>query len=203
MPLSGKELIQIFDDFLLDIARCRWLCCNTEKGIEELFFRLLYFIERKEEVDKSPSIPDLILHRIFSWLVRQIFQKEVVESGCAQFQVENLLPHVSPYKRSSKRILYFQTILFEALKCVVVKTNFGVDMIVLIEDDSFHGSVIATQLAEIRRGHNVHRICIAENEVLNQVKIIALVVDTNVNLGFSEPVLTRWVYVIPWSRRLD
>lgn len=141
VPFSWKELIKVFNDFLLDVVWGSVFLCNSEKGIEKQLFRFLNTIYWEEEINESPGILDLIFYWVFGWLIWQIFQKETVKFSCTQFQVEYLLPHVSPNKWSSECILDFQSIFLETLESIVIKTNFGVNMIILIKDDSFHWSV--------------------------------------------------------------
>lgn len=190
--LCLKELIELFDDLLFDVLGCGILRGNTEKNVKELLPGLRNSVQWKEEVDESSRILHLILHRVFAFLVWQVLKKEVEEVGGAQLLVEDLLPHVSPDQGAGQGVIDFETVLLETLKGVLVKADFSVHVVALIQDHALDWAIVAKLMKVICRDE-VGRIRITQNEVFDRVKLVILVVDANVDFRLPEAVLSCWV----------
>lgn len=63
-------------------------------------------------------------------------------------------------------------------------------MVTLVQNDSLDWSSIVHLQEEIG-SDIIHRICVAQDEILDQVKFVILIIDANVYLGLSETILTR------------
>lgn len=65
-------------------------------------------------------------------------------------------------------------------------------MVALVQNDSLDWSSIVHLLEEIG-SDIIDRICVAQDEILDQVKFVILIIDANVNLGLSETIFTGWI----------
>lgn len=65
-------------------------------------------------------------------------------------------------------------------------------MVALVQNDSLDWSGIVHLLEEIG-SDIIDRICVAQDEILDQVKFVILIIDANVNLGLSETIFSGWI----------
>lgn len=65
-------------------------------------------------------------------------------------------------------------------------------MVALVQNDSLDWSSIVHLLEEIG-SDIIDRICVAQDEILDQVKFVILIIDANVYLGLSETIFTGWI----------
>jgi len=65
-------------------------------------------------------------------------------------------------------------------------------VVALVQNDSLDWSSIVHLLEEIG-SDIIDRICVAQDEILDQVKFVILIIDANVNLGLSETIFSGWI----------
>jgi len=74
----------------------------------------------------------------------------------------------------------------------MVETNFSVNVIVLVENNSLDWSTVVHLFNEVSR-HNICFVSFAEYEILNHMKLIVVSIHANVNLRFAKTVLAGWI----------
>lgn len=151
--------------------------------------RLRLFVDGEEIGDKAASVAYLILHRIFRLLTGQVLQQEIEKLGRTELEIENLLPHIPPDKCSCQWILDLEAILFEALESIIIKSYFRVHMITLIQDNSLH----RPRKIQFSKAYIVILLSITEHKVADHMQVILLIVDADIDFGFSKSILASWI----------